>query len=85
MCRSKPEATKRISGKKQYINSARLCLYSCSSFCYWNTWPLAPILSQMNPVHTPSPCFLKIRFNTLLIFTHRHHKSSQWVKFMWWV
>jgi hypothetical protein len=34
MCRSKPEATKRIPGKKQYINPARLCLYSCSSFCY---------------------------------------------------
>jgi hypothetical protein len=41
----------------------------------YNSPPLAPILSQMNPIYSPKSYFSNIQFNIILLSTPR---SSEW-------
>jgi hypothetical protein len=38
--------------------------------------PSVPILSQMNPIHNPKPCFPKVHFNVILLSTPRSSEFS---------
>jgi len=52
-----------------------LSLYKLMVQCYVHkSLLLDPILSHMNPIHIPKPCFSEIYFNIILPFTPQSPK-----------